>query len=112
MNNFVEFKVNRVPIGPLVRVSPDHRFYGGDWIRINGRDLVVVGADDAARVLAQVEFGGWRHEALVRTITCVPFEHRGPRACYALPSQFASRASMRIAKAARCIPRSVDASRS
>jgi hypothetical protein len=33
------------------------------------------------------------------------------RACYAL-SQFASRASMTIAKATKCIPRSVDASRS
>jgi hypothetical protein len=35
-----------------------------------------------------------------------------PRACYALSVQFASRASMTIANAARCIPRSVDASRS
>lgn len=34
------------------------------------------------------------------------------RACYALPFQFASRASMTVAKAARCIPFSVDASRS
>ena len=34
------------------------------------------------------------------------------RACYALSGQFASRASMTNAKAARCMPFSVDASRS
>jgi hypothetical protein len=37
----------------------------------------------------------------------------GPlKACYALPLQFTSRASMSIAKAARCMPLSVDARRS
>jgi hypothetical protein len=53
-------------------------------------------------------------ESIVSDLSEFPFTTRKPavfpRACYELPGQFASRASMTSAKTAKCIPFSVAAS--